>query len=92
MSAGLWFVVGAVVGAIALVVAGGVRLAFGARTLAMRIASLSAPDIDFERAQATIAKLQRDAVRARILIVRAHVALRNVDDGLHAMIRAFVGG
>ncbi|MHB8432362.1 MAG: hypothetical protein ACYC8W_04585 [Candidatus Tyrphobacter sp.] len=92
MSPGLWLVVGATASATLLVAIGGVRLALEARRLGRRAASLSLPAIDFSRARATLAKLQRDAVKANLLIVRAQIALRRADDGVRAMIRAFAGG
>jgi hypothetical protein len=89
---GLWLVAGATAIAISLVAIGGIRLALEARGLGRRAASLSLPAIDFARARATLAKLQRDAGQANVLIVRAQVALRRADDGVRAMIRAFAGG
>lgn len=92
MPPGLWLVAGATATAILLVGIGGIRLALAARRLGRRAASLSLPAIDFARARATLAKLQRDALKVNVLIVRAQIALRRADDGVRAMIRAFAGG
>ena len=92
MSAGLWFIVGAVVVTFGLFVGGAVRVALASRSLLQRVGSMTTLDIDLDKTQAAIARIQRDLTKMTELFVRAQEALHAIDSEVRAMLRAFSGG
>ncbi len=89
MKAGLWFIVAAVSVAVALLAAGGFRLARETHALAVRASSVQLPVIDVDRARRSLQRLQHDADALTVLLLRLQAALLGIEDGVRAMARAF---
>lgn len=91
MSEGLWFVVGAIVVTFGLFVSGAVHVALATRSLVQRAGSMTTLDIDLDKTQAAIQRIQSDLTQMTELFVRAQEALHAIDSEVRAMLRAFSG-
>ncbi|HEY9085175.1 MAG TPA: hypothetical protein VIN40_04460 [Candidatus Tyrphobacter sp.] len=80
-----WSVLAAVVLAVALVVAGAMRLAFEGRRLAQRAQAIHPPAIDLERANAAIERVQNDLAATTALLERAQAALAQIEANLREL-------
>jgi len=89
VTAGLWFMVAALCAAFVLAVAGGVCLAREARALVLRAMSIEPPALNLEGARRSLERLQSDVEAMTELLVRMQAALRDIESGMRAMMRAF---
>lgn len=92
MSAGLWFLVAAILAALCLAIAGLVRFVAAARALVVRAAAMALPEIDLTRAQASMQRIHDDLDAMTALLERARLAIARIDADVRAIVRAFSRG
>jgi hypothetical protein len=80
-----WALLGAAILAVALIVAGIVKLAFAARGLAQRAQALALPSFDLDRASVAMARLEADLAAATALLDRASAALAQIEGSLQEL-------
>jgi hypothetical protein len=88
MSAALWFLVGAAVAAIVLVVWAAVTLLLAMAKTARRAGQIRLPDIDLDKARTAVLRLQAAIAAFPALLDRARAAIEKINAEWRAMTRA----